>query len=1702
MPTLDALAATQRIADSYRRYLISTYAPRRQDLRTDFEGALGGTFPIARGPFLQASPPFKAGATVSDLISEGVLSQSLLRLSAAFPLDRPLHKHQELAIRKAVTYERNLVIATGTGSGKTECFLLPILDYLLREREAGTLGQPGVRALLLYPMNALANDQVKRLRSLLAAFPDITFGRYVGETAHERQRAEQEFRNRYPKEPRVPNELLSRDQMQATPPHILLTNYAMLEYLLLRPADSPLFDGPHAGHWRFMVLDEAHVYDGAKGTEVAMLLRRVKDRVMHGNAGHLQCFATSATLGRGREDYPGLLDFAKSLFGEPFEWQDEDLTRQDIVEAAKLLLVQREPRYLLPPVTLAALRGAFRAHPEGCTQALVSLVEEAGVPVAIRQHALTPPAFLAEVLRDDRRVVTLQAKIERGTMEFAEVAEDLFGNDFSEQRAVNAKRALVDLIDLCVAARVRPDDAPLIPARYHFFVRALEGAFTCLHPDHDPSKPRLLLHRHERCPSCESHRVKAAMFELGICRRCRAEYVVGESVEDGDSDVLIQARRFSRKRQILLLGRALGGDDDDETASGLDADSDGSADVRYLCPGCGTLATTSDSSCKCETRPARLVVTVAKPSKVTGFVQYCPACLSRDQGEIVTRFESGPDAAVAVVATALYQEIPPADDAVQRALVGEGRKLLAFADSRQDAAFFAPYLERTYLRAVRRRLIADAITRLSVRDGEGPRADDLIREVRRAAEGCLVLDPDASAAANRREAATWIMREVLAFERRANLEGTGTAVITPALPRTFEPPRALVDLGLTPGEATSLLLTLLQTLRASGAMTMPDSVDVRDEEFSPRNREYGVREYGSDIGVVAWMPGDHTTNRRIDYLERLFLRKGIAADPRHILQQIWKYLTTEPSLKQVLVCVQYKQHGPLWKLSYERLRFDPVDHEYIPSRCSRCRQLAWQSVAGVCPQMRCDGELEPVVDLSALANDHYARLYRETSTIGMVVQEHTAQYAAAQASKIQAEFVGGAVNVLSCSTTFEMGVDVGDVQAVLLRNVPPSPANYVQRAGRAGRRSDAAALVTTFAQRRSHDLTFFRDPRRMIDGKIAPPRVLLDNPAIVRRHVHSVAFAMFERRTGGHKSVEGFFLDPDGEASVAAKFDSWLRAEPPVLRETLLRIVPETVCDALGIGNWQWMRALLEPDESEPTSGWFRRATQEACEDLGRLDELIADASANKKYRDADRLQRLRHTLGSRQLLSFLASRNVLPKYGFPVDVVTLDVARSGDADAAVLDLTRDLSLAVSDYAPGTKTIAAKAAWESIGLVARQNNAWPMYKWAVCPDCGRFRHGLHEIPDACPVCGTVATSREQGTFVVPIFGFVGRRGGGAGETRPLRSTSVATYFGAYKDVEPEWELVDQLSGVVPVRHRVSRQGKITVVNTGPAGRGYRVCEWCGHAEPAPLPKGSSARGPQSGRVVDHDDPRIPGRHCKGQLHHRHLGHEFLTDTLEIDLGRSMTEREARSVLAALLASVRVLDINPDDVGGTLHHSESGVLTLVIYDTVPGGAGHARRIAKRLEAVATAALDRVERCQCGEETSCYNCLRGYRNEMWHDMLERGAAIRVLSATLGAKHGNALPALDPAVQSQIALLHESVQPLVSTIVRRGAPVPEARYEIEPPGVRAAWSVEAAWPSKKVAILIDANLLRDEHLAADGWTAMHLRDWTPEELFLAVT
>jgi hypothetical protein len=859
-----------------------------------------------------------------------------------------------------------------------------------------------------------------------------------------------------------------------------------------------------------------------------------------------------------------------------------------------------------------------------------------------------------------------------------------------------------------------------------------------------------------------------------------------------------------------------------------------------------------------------------------------------------------------------------------------------------------------------------------------PRLGDLVDPVVRLAEEALVLEPDDGRVANRRAAATWLTRETLALDRRQSLEGTGVAELRLALPRRCEPPPALLRLGFTPEEAIDLIRMLLDTVRGSGAVAVLDGVDIRSDEFAPRNRETHIRQQGSGTGLLAWTPG-RNLNGRVDILRKVFRAKGIDSDEGEVLAGVWRMLTDSNSPWSKLLVSTSGHDGPRWRISADWFEVRLREQAGPVHRCDRCGQLWWRTVAGVCATFRCDGVVRPHEDPSSLDEDHYARLYRELDPIGMAVEEHTAQWTSLKASEIQENFVRGRLNVLSCSTTFELGVDVGEVQAVLLRNVPPSPANYVQRAGRAGRRTDSAALVVTYAQRRSHDLTYFERPQAMVDGTIPPPRVVLDNAPIVRRHLHSLAFAAFQREVGDHRNVADFFASDDGEALRCDEFVSWLQEKPAALLEAVRRVVPHELHDVLGVESWGWVSALVVAPEDEPSFGWLDRARGEVQSDLASLSDLIDEAAEDEKFGRAAQLKRLRESLLRRPLFGFLGSRNVLPKYGFPVDVVELNLARSGDEAAGNLELSRDLELAIADYAPGAVTVAGKKQWKSVGVMRQPDREWPVYEWVVCASCGRFRHELVAAPLACPACGSEAHG-EHGQFIWPIYGFAGVSTDAPGETRPQRRAMMQTYFGNYRSADPEFVPVPGLD----VEQRFSRQGRITVINRGPIGRGFRICEWCGFGQPI-----DGTKAPATHQRID-----SPGKTCGGRFDIRHLGHEYLTDVLEMRLGPAAEQSDARSALYALLEAAPDLDVARDDVDGTLHQVSPGRTSIVLFDAVPGGAGHVQKLGRGLPRLVTAATERVTDCECGPETSCYACLRGYRNQIWHDTLSRHGALNVL------------------------------------------------------------------------------------------------------------
>ncbi|MEO0275099.1 MAG: DEAD/DEAH box helicase, partial [candidate division WOR-3 bacterium] len=563
---IDPLKVTQNIRESYVRYLTNTFRLRDANLRKLFRQE-AEKFWFTNGPILEATPPFKRGCYLRDLIKEGVLTEKLEEvIYGALPYLRnsPLYLHQEKAIRKILN-GRNVVIASGTASGKTECFLIPIFNHLLREHEEGKL-TPGVRALLLYPMNALANDQLRRLREIARIMEkklqdvNITFGRYVGDTPESKKEGEAQFRFRNPGVEPVKSELLSREEMRENPPHILITNYAMLEYLLLRPQDSPFFDGEYAKNWKFLILDEAHIYSGASGIEMAMLIRRLKDRVCKNMEGDLQCIATSATLVKEEEDFGKVAEFATKLFGEKFEYEPQDPQRQDVIKGEKIKTQIEKPTINYPIQLYSELDRIIREKSEdSILEQCYEICKKFGISEDILNESKERcngdvKRFLYEIISKDEKVIKLKSILEKGAKNLEECIKQLTekGKLSDEDR-----QHVISLINLAVRARPDRESSPIFPARYHLFVRAPEGIFVSLYPE-----PKIFLERRELTE--EGYPV----FELASCRRCGQEYLVGD-VKEGKLKHSFAEGDTLRKNRFFLLWEEdtqLEDDEDQEVA--------------------------------------------------------------------------------------------------------------------------------------------------------------------------------------------------------------------------------------------------------------------------------------------------------------------------------------------------------------------------------------------------------------------------------------------------------------------------------------------------------------------------------------------------------------------------------------------------------------------------------------------------------------------------------------------------------------------------------------------------------------------------------------------------------------------------------------------------------------------------------------------------------------------------------------------------------------------------------------------------------------------------------------------------------------------------------------------------------------------------------------------------------------------------------
>lgn len=481
------------------------------------------------------------------------------------------------------------------------------------------------------------------------------------------------------------------------------------------------------------------------------------------------------------------------------------------------------------------------------------------------------------------------------------------------------------------------------------------------------------------------------------------------------------------------------------------------------------------------------------------------------------------------------------------------------------------------------------------------------------------------------------------------------------------------------------------------------------------------------------------------------------------------------------------------------------------------------------------------------------------------------------------------------------------------------------------------------------------------------------------------------------------------------------------------------------------------------------------------MKELEDKASTEGKHFLAERYQKVGNTLRKRNLIGFLANRNVLPKYGFPVDSVELRTDFGlGKSKGGLLDLSRDLSQAIFEYAPGAEIVAGGGLWTSGGIYRLPGRDLQEFRYHVCKRCGGFRYGVESAEEKCQHCGEVAQAAPR-TMTIPEFGFVAApEPGKPGPRPPRRSWSGAVHVLA---APPEARTYTQsmVGGSIVVN--AGPRGRLVALADGPSGMGFWICDRCGHGSP---------------RVTN---PQKPPKHhhllknqpCVGYQRLLDLGHVYETDLLSLDVnvfGIHGTQAAWLSALYAVVeAASETLEIAREDIGGSLTPAGADRWAITLFDAVPGGAGHVLQVEQNLDRVLRVALRRVSECECGPETSCYGCLRSYQNQRDHDDLSRGAAEQILrrlvdnAGPIDEAAGPGIPDSLPAGWAPIyAAAVGSERELIIDLADAGVLRPELGFE-SPGGI----PISFAWPDRSIACEFGLEHADRSELEAEGWTVL---------------
>lgn len=1731
MPQLDALQLSENIRQRLTDFCVDdnfVNDPQLADICRELWSSTPQNGGLLSDLWVEGNFPAEQSEwTLAKLVEAGRFDAQLrdqLDMTGAVPSKRPLYTHQYEAMCCAEKLENHaekpaVVVTAGTGTGKTEAFLLPILNELY----TSPMKQEGVKCIILYPMNALVNDQVGRLYHWLQGQTHVRLFHFTSETPENKRpadrygipdwdacrvRTRQEARGlENPKTGRTQNPP-NLDQV----PDILVTNYSMLEYMLCRPQDSVFF-GPGL---RAVVLDEAHLYTGTLAAEIALLLRRLAIRCQVSPSDILH-MATSATLGTGNQN--DLKRFAATIFSKPInrvrviegratrvaldksappmrDSTPDDLIKRDWLDSPLMTYDEdMQPILTEDPDTCHRLRQQL---PVLVNSDLVARVQEREVPARL----------LKETLGSAPLIHVLEKELwEKRHLPLGELAEILWGGQTEDE-----VKATIVLLQLAASARARPHQYPLVPHRIHLMARSNDGLAVCVNPScsgerHLKLKPlgRVLSGFHEACSFCGG-----AVLSLFRCPNCGEWLLAGQRVQSYLKPVVPKQKEMP-------------------SFFSLEASSNGREYV--IDPLSATLKGTSYKALSLYE------------------VSECPRCGEGQQA--FTSFAGQSPLILSILTETALSKMPHFPTPLNDFLPAQGRRLLVFSDSRQEAARLGPRLTRQHELQV----IRAAILKQVVEEPLG--GDETIAGIEEQIEVCKMqlANPDLppglrqalennlqfwksqaqSAAAGgsiddwckklarqpllsqlldyetasrhqyekdgerwgqgewkknhgqvKRHAKLYLAHEFARTYRGNNsLENLGLVEVTyPGIDKLTVPNKLL---GILPHEKArdhlnqvwqDFLKSLCDTLRFNGVIALEDSDALQDSPFDVPYTGYWCAEHASGNWLVSFV-GQSLRQRRLWFAAQVLRACGVSDGVEDLAGQMLEtafqqFMGAARPLDQQSSAGQLpwlqrniRQSGTGPTQNAIQLVFDHLGLSRPAKlyRCERTGHLWYRNILGCAPELGCHGTLRPTSD-DELDRDarvgRQRREYRnsEVFQMGLWAEEHSAQLSPHENRRLQDLFKYGIRNILSATTTLELGIDIGGLNAVLMSNVPPGKANYLQRAGRAGRRSDGSSAVITYARPQPYDREVFNRMGDYLGRPLRKPLVFLDRNRVVKRHFHSFLLGEFfraiypEERPGGAMNAFGNMGTFCGVPKVA----SWKRGDPKPSVETPIGSAhqldfswwnsdPEVRgLEAQFLSYLNWVRGegkeaigqtietlLRETPLIKELEDWhrflqhsinsFREAIRSWREEYENLLASWHKTGEGQQAQAKAIYYQLRALYGI-TVIEGLADRQFLPHYGFPIGVQKLQVIapdeeiRGKVREEDQYRLERSRLLALREYVPGSQLLVGGKLISSRGLLKHWTDGEISFGLrGQCCECvhGHFYYWISQTENSCPVCGAAPKTSPM-PMLFPKHGF-----SGAAWDPPKFSTDVERIGSAetntmtfLQDREGETTCVKNLGGIRGLTCYYQEDGEILVYNKGENYRGFAICLKCGFAE-SETEYGDGIQNLPSD-FVNHAPlySSNPWSRCwyDGEPHilrRQVLAAREITDVLMADfvgcLDRQAQDRALITTLGYALqrAGVQVLELDMREIGVMTVPAGKDGWGIVLYDNVAGGAGHVRELLGlgRLwleEALRVLYVSPNHHDHC--ETACLDCLLGIDAQIAisRGLLKRKQAHRILDRLL--------------------------------------------------------------------------------------------------------